>query len=265
MRIKRNKNPLFRKGAFVSAIVLFFVIISFTPVSKTIKNGVFLFSSSAQSFFFKQGSALYQLGEVLFGIEKVKDEITELRLENSKLYSMLVLQREILEENRAFRSALDIGLKDDFNLIFADIIGSTNEGLILGSGEKVGVKKGLSVVTPDKSLVGLVSEVYADFSIITLITCSETSFEVVIQGEEDSVGVLRGGDELMTIELISRDSKVAIGDAVTTFPQEGLHPRGLFVGSVEELVESDVEAFTEAKVRPGFQINNLKFLFILDK
>lgn len=68
------------------------------------------------------------------------------------------------------------------------------------------------------------SEVYADFSIITLITCSETSFEVVIQGEEDSVGVLRGGDELMTIELISRDSKVAIGDAVTTFPQKDYIP-----------------------------------------
>ncbi len=266
MKIRREKNPLLLKGVVVFSLFFLFFIISFTSFSSKIKNGFFLVSSSAQSFLFQKGSSFYEVTQIIFGADELREEISYLRSENRSLSTKLILQREILSENRALRTALDLEWEEK-EFIFTEIIGMMMEDghIIISQGEKMGVREGYPVTTPEGVLVGSVIETYADFSVVLLITGTESSFEAKVQGDEDSIGVLRGRKEGLFLEMIPRDTIIEKGDLITSFPQGGVHPRGLFIGRISEVIDNDVEAFLEAKIDPAFRLHELRFLLILKR
>ncbi len=243
--------------------VVFLLILGAFFFSDHLKNAFFFASSPVQKLVFDKGGVLYGSMEVVLNLGDIKEEIRELRLENSTLSARLALQRDIVAENKALREALDLDIRGEEEFIFSEIISaSTSSGYVnIKHGKNKEVKEGYSVITPEGAVLGSVAEVHPHFSQVMLLTSKETSFEARV-GEY--IGVLRGGEELH-LEMLPRDSEIKEGDLVTTFSQSEVHPRGLFVGRVSEVIDDDVEAFVEAKVRPGFHLHEVDFLFILKR
>ncbi len=266
MKLRREKNPLLKKGLIVFMLFFFFFTLSFTPFPGKLKNGFLLVSSSLQSLLFQKGNGLYEVTRIIFRTSEMREEINRLRSDNRSLYARLSLQREILSENRALRALLDMEW-DEEEFIFSEVIGVMfEEGQILvRQGEKLGVKEGYPVITPEGVLVGSVIEVHKDFSRVMLITSDSSSFEAKIQGDNEYVGVLRGDNGGLLLDTVPKDANFKKGDMVTSFPQGGLHPRGLFIGKVSEIIDNDVEAFLQARVDPAFKLHDLRFLFILKR
>ena len=254
---RKKKTSLFLK---LATVLLLFIAVFF--FSTQIKNIFFYISSPLQKFSFQIGGSFYGTTEIIFNLREIKEEIRNLRLENSALSARVVLQRDILAENEALRKALDLEIRDEEEFIFSEVISVPSSGyLIIKHGEKMGVEEKFSVITPDGALLGSVVEVYPDFSKVMLLTSKDSSFEAKT---EDYIGVLRGGEEVV-LEMLPKDSNVKEGDLVTTFSQSEAHPRGLFIGSITEVIRNDVEAFIEAKVKPGFYLHEVDFLLILKR
>ncbi len=260
MILRRGKTSLAAKAAVV--IILFVSLFFF---SDTAKNAFFFVSSPVQSFLFQKGGAFYGVTETVVNLSSIREEITDLRKENRDLSARLTLQREIVAENEALRKALDLDMRSEKQFIFSEVSGSNfdAEKLIVASGKKDGVEEGYAVTTPEGSLVGVVSDVFSDFSEVLLITSKESSFEAKVQGEDDYIGVLKGGSDLV-LEMLPRESEIEEGDLVSTFSQEGYFPRGIFIGHISKVIDSDVEAFTSAEVRPAFNLHELEFLLIIE-
>lgn len=76
-------------------------------------------------------------------------------------------------------------------------------------------------------------------------------------------GVVRGaGRSSLTLEYIPRGSDVRLGDRVVTSGTDGVFPRGLPVGEVVSVEESD-DLLLRVGVRPAVDFATLEFVFLL--
>lgn len=267
MRFKKSKNPLFTRGVIFFLIFVFLFIAAFTSLSDGIKNAVFVSSSNSQAFLFQKGGSFRGLINSIFDPDGIREEIKYLRSENRRLFSELALSDKLREENKALRKALELDIVEDEKFIFSEVIGLmfAPGRILIRQGDNMGLEKGFPVITPEGSLMGVISETYKNFSEVILVTSEDSTFEAKISGEEDTLGILRGSGDGLFMEMIPRDAKIKRGDMVVTFSQGGAFPGDIFIGQILQTSESDVEAFIQAEVQPSFHLNDLRFLFIIKK
>lgn len=245
-------------------IVIFLLLNIFTPLSSSIKNSVLSFTFSTQRAMLHSGNDLFKSIEVFQNAKEIKEEIEKLRKENRSLLVNLTEMEEIREENNVLREALNIDFLEEKNLIFSEVIGKDlRTHQILVRHEKA-VMEGDPVVTPEGILIGIIEEVHQNFSQVRLITSPESVFEVKVQSEDAPIGVLRGtGERTLFLDLLPKDKKIERGDSVVGLPREGAAMKGIYIGRVREIEDSDVEAFMQAKVSQGIDVRYIDYLFVV--
>jgi rod shape-determining protein MreC len=173
--------------------------------------------------------------------------------------------KELERENRILREALSLGLEKDFKLKMTRFLGKDVSGdiFLIDKGSKDGIEEGKVVILPEKVLVGKVTKVYPNFSKVKVFTFKNFSFDVEI-GEEKIVALAKGqGNSKAKIELIPREKEISPGEKVFTSVLGGNFPRGILVGEIEEVKDSDISGFKEAKLKPYFELKNLDYLFVI--
>jgi rod shape-determining protein MreC len=119
------------------------------------------------------------------------------------------------------------------------------------------------VILPEKILVGKIIKVYQNFSKVKAFTFKDFSFDVKIP-EREIVALLKGqGDFKAKIELIPKEKEISVGDKVFTCALGGNFPEGILIGEIEEIKNSDISGFKEAKLKPYFNVKNLDYLFVI--
>lgn len=252
-------------GIPIIFLIIFFLILNLTNFSDGIRNFFYLVSSPAQKTLFKTGDNISSFLSGIMEIGTFKKEIENLHLKNQELIHEIINLKDLKKENEALRDALKIGLEKDFKIEMANLTSKdiSQDIILIDKGEKDGILKGMAVITPQKVLVGLISEVYDNFSDVILITNKKSSFDVKIVDKE-IYGVAKGqGNVKLSLEFLPKEKEISRGDLVETSALGGVYPKGLLVGEVNEVKKSDVEPFQTAEVLPTFNLKKLDILFVI--
>jgi rod shape-determining protein MreC len=211
------------------------------------------------------GGKTYSIFQALFHPFSVQKENEKLFLEQQNLLSEISSLKELKKENEFLRSALNLELNKEFNLVLARVGAKliSDKSILVDKGIKDGIKKNMPVITEQKGLVGRVEEVYDNFSVIALLFSKKVSFEAKIL-EKDIKGLIKGsGYDSVFFDLVPQYQDVQVGDLVITTAGEGIFPPGIYVGRVSDVKKIDVKSFQEISVESSFNLNDLEYVFIL--
>lgn len=179
-----------------------------------------------------------------------------LKEENRNLTGMLGDYEDLKKENDLLRKQLQVSSSAKLNLLLANVVSFDPllgfSAALIDKGVRDGVALGMPVVRPGNALVGKISEVYAGFSRVTLISDPDIKVSVKSAGS-DTGGVLSGAvGNMLLFDLIEKGAPLNQGDLVVTSGLDGTYPKNLVVGWVKEVVSSEVGIFKQAYLTPVY-------------
>lgn len=139
--------------------------------------------------------------------------------------------------------------------------------LTLNRGTEHGVERNDCVVTESGYLVGVVSEVGANWCTVLNIIDTDTSLGAQVFRTDD-IGVAEGDFSLMSenrlrLNYLPAEARLLNGDLVVTSGLGGYYPSGLVIGSVEAVQTDDSGATAYAVLRPSVDFDALSQVFII--
>jgi len=280
--LEKNKQPkLVILGIlFLSAIFLYFL--NFIPGITEVKNGFFSIIEPIASIGIQAGSAIRVGVSSISEIGRARQEIAELEISLAGKESEFAKSSLLIEEIVAMQSQLRLNNEDD-NTLEAKVIASDNytggSYITLNKGKLDDVSEG-DVVEVGNVFLGLITEVADHSSKVMLPRSSSASWQVkvvpdpeidkvniaeieAIYNENKSLfvsGVITGKDQNVLLENIPGNYNLERGQAVITFDER----IGDFyvVGYVGEMVSSSSESTKSAYVKPIFDYDHLRYVFI---
>ena len=201
--------------------------------------------------------------------------------ENEKLkarleeYATLQTKVQDLEsENEELRLLID--KEDDlrsYSPINATVIARNpdkwQEVLIINKGQLHGVEKNMAVITAS-GLIGKVKSSNQFSSTIQLISTTDPNSRIsaAIQGDQDIVGLIEGYDEdtkMLLLKKIPSDVEVKVGSTVITSGLGGVFPRGLPIGTVEEVVVDQYGLTQTAYLKPYADLYDISHVVVVSQ
>jgi len=266
-----------RKKKIVILVIGFLLLVFLNFFEEEIRNFFYLLSEPLQRIFFRAGQKISGFLKTIPKMGELEKENKALFLENQELKSQIVSLRELRKENKALREALGLALQEDFQLLLSHIVSKNpfQDSILIDRGRKDGVFEGAVLITPGKALLGKVEKVYNNFSEVLLITDKKSSFPAEIQSREvpesgdvaqpeGVTGIIKGGEGFeLFFDLIPQEAKIQRGQEVATISLDGAFPRGLLVGTVEEIEKSDLVPYQKARVKPAFDLKSLDSVFVI--
>ena len=260
--LRKKNNFGLIAGIACAALLMIFVLNIFQA---PIRSFFYSVSSPIQKTLWQTGSSVANVLGSFINIAGLKRKVNELTHNNQNLTAENARLRYLEGENEVLRKALDIGLRKEYQLIFANIIGKdiSQDYLIIDKGSAENISNDMAAITENKVVVGRVSEVYGNFSKIMLISSAKSSFDGRVMGK-DTAGLVKGDGRFGAIfDLISRDKDIAVDDTIITNNLGAVFPAGLLVGTVNNVKKDDVEPFLQVEIKPYFDLNSIDFLFLI--
>lgn len=184
-------------------------------------------------------------------IQRLETHLSQLHLENARLRDKLdVDTTTLLSPQFVFLKARVIG-RDPHNI---------NGYLHIDKGMAHGVAPDQPVIAVD-GFVGKVKHAEPATSIIE--TIENDGFTVSAVDERSGIhGVVRKKDHL-TFMYVRHTDQIAIGDSIITSGMSEIYPKGIVLGTVELIMESNDMFFKDIFVRPAVQINRLASVYVI--
>jgi rod shape-determining protein MreC len=169
-------------------------------------------------------------------------------------------------ENRRLRKLLSLKEHHDFPTAAAQVIGEDALGwyraLIIDRGSQDGVLPGMPANAP-AGVVGRVSTTSGSVSKVMLITDPGLSLDCRVARTRDR-GVLSGYlAKQCIVRYVDLGSGVKSGDEVVTSGLDGIFPRNLPVGTVDQVRKDSQGMFVEALVKPSVNFSELEEVLII--
>jgi rod shape-determining protein MreC len=117
-------------------------------------------------------------------------------------------------------------------------VGLVADTLTIGVGRDHGIARGMPVTTPD-GLVGIVTDVTARTTVVRTILDPQSRVGVAVRGKGGQGVAVGVAGDLLRVERFIAEGEVAVGDLVETSAVGGLFPRGVRVGTIEEVLPQD--------------------------
>jgi rod shape-determining protein MreC len=199
----------------------------------------------------------------LVGLEKenraLKKELHELRLQMNRY-------READLANQRLRALLNFKKSIATPLLPAQLVAFDPSGwfqtILIDKGRSDGVVQDMAVVSAE-GLVGRVIGVSSHHAKVLLILDGNSAVDAYIQRSR-ARGVLVGlGRELCLLKYVQRNEDVQVGDKVISSGMGGVFPRGLLVGTVQEVVRGSSGLFQRVEVEPAVNFSRLEEVMVV--
>lgn len=234
-------------------------VVSF--VVNPMKNGVTILVNKAE-----------RLYDYVFGYEQLQAENDQLRAELAEMNQDIRDSQTYKEENERLRSLLDLAEKHtDYTFEIANVVSWNSTGygstLTISKGGSAGLETGMCAITESGQVVGLISEVGANWATVTTIldTTSEigcyiygSGYTCIAQGDFE----LAADGHLMASYLIS-SATIRNGDQLLTSGDGDIYPPGLVIGAVTDVGNDETNAAKYAVIEPTVDINAVEQVFII--
>jgi rod shape-determining protein MreC len=257
-----NKNLYLVIGTFFIAFL--FLLSSnnsfFTKLEGEINTQSAKIITPVNNFFSKTINIFYDYDSV----EKLKkrnlqlnNKNTELEVTNIALQEKISLLESYSKINTDTFAAREIIAA---NVTFKDP--ALGRSIIqLNRGLKNGIESGLIVVSQSGSLIGIIDDVYENYSNVIVINDINSVVPVFLQTSKISGALISDGNNIF-IDYVDILSNITIGDNVLTSSLGNIVPAGIPIGRIYEVNKSD-DLFLTIKIEPFENINNINKVNIL--
>jgi len=192
--------------------------------------------------------------------EALHAEMDRLKVRNAELEGR-ALEADRLAALLNFRDA-----HSEVPMLAARVIGGSPDSnsllLYINRGSRDGIHRDMGVITPD-GVVGKILAVYPDASQVLLLGDKESGVGALL-ADTRTQGPVRGtGEPQLSLDYISNDEKVSVGEAVLTSGQDRIFPKDLPVGTVVEVTPDRKSPFMRIRVKPAAHLDRLEEVMIL--
>lgn len=247
----------------VAGIIIFALSGYMQPVIRTFMTPVI----GVQEWISTRFSAIYDFVTVPRDVASLRARNEELEKEIASLQTKIIDLNQQLSEAEVLYALLGYQ-KDNLQskYITAAVIGRDPNPfmsyLLIDQGSDSGLRRGMPVIT-DQGLVGRIDAVTATGARVQLITDASSVVNVEMdpdRGDAQIQGSLTGD---ITIERVSQDVDLQVGDLVLTSGLGGSFPTGILVGQVASVRNQVNELFQTATVQPVVDFTNLQAVLVV--
>jgi rod shape-determining protein MreC len=205
----------------------------------------------------------------LGSISDLRNENERLIRENNSLFAKNATLLSVQKENDELRSQLGLIPKNKYSLAAAFVIGHDSERsgtwMTVDKGSGAGVAPGMPAIVSDGILAGRVGEAADTSAKVNLLTSPESVINV-LDLESGAKGVVRGDFGLgIIMDLVTQEDVVNVGDTLVTSGLGSNMPKGLLVGTVQEVRSTQDKLFQQALITPRVPFRDIDVMFIITK
>lgn len=264
---KRYLTPKVIKLVAALSVCALFIYINPKNLFNPVRNILFTVSYPFQKAGYLVSLRVQETVGFIGSISSLRSENARLIKENNVLTAEIAGLKAEKEENKHLREQLDLVPKGESELEASFVIGQdpqkTGSWIVIDKGSSDQIETGMPVIISNNILVGKVSEVYAHSAKINLLTDSasainaldlETSAKGIIAGEY-GLGVMMG--------MVAQTDVLNEGDTIVTSGLGGNMPKGLLIGTVQEVKNSADKLFQEALISPRVKYSKLDVVFVV--
>lgn len=271
--MKFLKNKLAVTILVLSVLILLIIGITATRTSKTpVENIAGRGLNSAQKFVYKISDRFKNLAHSVLKFSDISKENEDLKKRNSELEEKALKYDELDSENKRLRDILDFTKRNEqYNYVTCNIINKYGSGYIEGytidKGSKAGLQKGMVVITHE-GLVGQVTTVSADWSIVETILNKNIAVAGEVYGKSQDVGVVKGEKDKVfgnvgKISGLSLKAEIQNDDIIVTSGTGEIYPGGVRIGKVLKVDEDKGNVMKTALIKPAVDFYSINELIIV--
>lgn len=243
--------------------ILFIILIIFSLFLLSINNKSEV--KKLRTFALGNFALINNLVNNISGVFKIHPSYSQLKEENARLMLEINKLRKAGIENKNLREMLSISDTIKYQLIAADVVSKLvnkiQGNFILNKGMSDGVKVGMPVINSN-GLVGIVSEVTENFSVIKTLYNSSLNIAVTVQNINVD-GVLSWNGHELIIKNIPTTYEINIGDRVETSDFSSLFPPNIPIGKISKKESLALGLLHTIYIEPYADIRSSENLFIL--
>lgn len=226
----------------------------------SLQDGVSVVSSPLSSVGTSVGSLAASAGTSVEDLTASDATLSQTRQNNATLAQMVVELESYREEAQRLESLLGLSDAYGFKSVGARVVAyssdSYNKIITLDVGSNSDVKAGLPVMG-STGVIGQVISVTPVSCQVRLITDAQSGVSVMLQSSR-AEGILTGSvDGTLTLDGIDETVDVKEGDAIITSGIGGGYYRGLVVGTVSKVQQSQGDATRTIVVTPNADFGNI--------
>ena len=206
------------------------------------------------------------------GLQAYFTELEELKKENQALKKQilhLTNDASALHEivARSVSKSIQLNWANSYPkpVVFGDILGISTDPLTRVWWLNLGAQDGIKVRQPAvvaEGLVGRVQNISSKQSTIQIILDQRSRFPVLVQRNR-SRGIVVGTGSGIELRQVLVGDELKIGDRIITSGLSQLFPKGLLVGEIKKIVQSENQLFQTAVLEPGVEFNRVESVGIL--
>lgn len=210
---------------------------------------------------------LASIADTVLSFGAMAEENRRLKEQVQRLQEEIIRMREQAEENKELRSLVDF-IRDNPGKEYqpATVIGvdpsKLVRSMIINRGTNDGVQRGMVVVS-HLGLMGKVTEVYQNASKVLLVNDPSSVANGIVQRSRVEGVVTGRADQKLTMQYVTKSADVVVGDLVVTSGLGGGYPRGLLIGSVEQVQSNDQDLFKTIQLEPAFNPEGLRTVLLV--
>lgn len=271
MKLLKNKLAV----TIIVLSVSFLGLIVYTVKNENkniIESGAGITLNPAQTIVYKITDKVKETLDFFLNFSEIKAQNKELISKNQELENKLLTYSDLKAENDRLREVLNFTEeRDNYNYIACDIIGYSGgnflDGYIVNKGKNENIQKGMVVIAA-QGLVGQVTSVGENWSIVQSLVNENIAVSVMVESTRDATGYLKGFKDSQNRNLakvydLPMDSEVKEGDIIMTSGVGMLYPKEIKIGEVISVEEDKVKVMKSAVVKPYVDFNKLEELFIV--
>jgi rod shape-determining protein MreC len=192
--------------------------------------------------------------------DSMRAELDRLKVRNAEL------EGRALEANRLEALLNFHNSHTETPMIAAHVIGGSPDSgtqmVNIDRGSRDGIRRDMGVITPD-GVVGKIFAVYPDISQVLLIGDKESGVGALLSDTRTQGPVKGTGEPLLSLDYISNDEKVTVGEAILTSGQDRIFPKDLPVGTIVDFVSDPKTPFMRIRVKPAARLDRLEEVLVL--
>ena len=230
------------------------------PFSKFILNLTYY----PQKFTYEVTDSMINIWQNYIDLVDVRNENKRLMLENAQLRHENMQLLEAKLQNDRLKKLLEFKDYAQARTLTANVIAGSpsinrTEVVIIDKGNNDGISEGMPIATFE-GIVGRVYLVGDRDAEVMLITDPLSAVDAYIHRTR-ARGIVKGTGLGCVMEYIESKTDLSIGDKVISSGKDGFFPKGVVIGTVEEIERKG--NFLSAKVSPNVELNSLEEVLVI--
>ena len=264
-----------RKSGVIGIVITIIILILIVIFSNGENNSSF-FENIASNLVMPMQNGLTYLKNKIGGngtfftdIKNLKQENEQLRNKNNQLEQSLRELENIKTQNETLKEYLNLTEKyGEYKTVPGYIINKDisnySKTIVINLGKKDGIKENMTVIG-NEGLVGHIVSVAENTSKVQTIVDTASSVSCIMSTTQDSIVCKGTLDETSALRAmyIPTDANVVQGDSIETSGLGGIYPKGIHVGTVKKVNNTQNMTDRYAIIETAVDFNKLNTVLVV--